>query len=64
MNRALPAEKSIVDDLQALIAILPSHIQEPLREREDLDELLEVVLDLGRLPEARFHNAEVSLNFR
>ncbi len=51
------AEKTrniIVDDLEALIRVLPSYIQEPLQMREDLKDLLEVVLDLGRLPEARF----------
>ena len=41
-------------DLQALIDTLPSHIRGPLTERDDIYELLEVVLDLGREPEARF----------
>ncbi len=41
-------------DLQSLIDTLPRHIREPLLARDDLHELLEVVLDLGRLPEARF----------
>ncbi len=41
-------------DLEFLIDTLPLHIRELLLEREDVDELLEVVLDLGREPEARF----------
>ena len=41
-------------DLQSLIDTLPPHIRELLLEREDISELLEVVLDLGRESEARF----------
>ena len=41
-------------DLESLIDTLPPHIRELLLEREDVNELLEVVLDLGREPEARF----------
>jgi len=47
-------QERIDTDLQALIDTLPAHIKGPLAEREDINELLEVVLDLGRLPEARF----------
>ena len=55
-------QKWIVDDLEVLVKTLPAHIQEPLRQQEDLPELLEVVLDLGRLPEARFQEHVVYLN--
>ena len=41
-------------DLEAFIDKLPPRIAGPLLDREDLTELLEVVLDLGREPEARF----------
>ena len=41
-------------DLDAIIEKLPPHIAGPLASREDSGELLEVVLDLGREPEARF----------
>ena len=44
----------VLDDLELLIDALPLRIATPLRAREDLRELLEVVLDLGRVPEARF----------
>lgn len=43
-------------DIDALIDTLPSNIKDPLRQRENLNELLEIVLDLGREPEARFLN--------
>ena len=51
-------QKYIVDDLETLVEALPPHIQAPLRERGDMSELLEVVLDLGRHPEARFPGLE------
>jgi stage III sporulation protein SpoIIIAA len=56
--------KYIVDDLEALVGALPSHIQKPLRERDNLEDLLEVVMDLGRPPEARFLGAEAVLTPR
>ena len=49
-------------DLEALFETLPRHILEPLSERDDLDMLLEVVLDLGREPEARFQNEQLTLD--
>jgi stage III sporulation protein SpoIIIAA len=49
----------ITDDLDALLDVLPPHVRDPLRQREDNFELLEVVLDLGRLPEARYPEREV-----
>ncbi|MEE8442306.1 MAG: R3H domain-containing nucleic acid-binding protein [Dehalococcoidia bacterium] len=53
---------TIVDDLEALLCTLPDHIQQPLRARTDLSELLEVVLDLGRPPEARFPGTDLDLD--
>lgn len=46
----------ITDDLQKLIDILPAEIQQVLKTHPSRDSLIEVVMDLGRLPEARFHN--------
>src|SRR5512136_213548 len=54
----------VTDDLDALLDILPSHIHEPLYQQPDHSELIEVVLDLGRLPEARFPHRELVLNSR
>jgi len=54
-------QKVITDDLDALLDILPSHIRQPVCQQEDLSELLEVVLDLGRPPEARFPRREAVL---
>lgn len=51
-----------IDDLEGLLSILPPYVASPLREREDYAGLLEVVLDLGRPPEARFPDYEVRLD--
>jgi len=55
-------QKVITDDLDALLDILPLHIRQPLHQQKDISELLEVVLDLGRPPEARFPQREVALS--
>jgi len=55
-------QKVITDDLDALLDILPPHIRQPLCQRSDNSELLEVVLDLGRPSEARFPQREVVLS--
>jgi stage III sporulation protein SpoIIIAA len=43
-----------VDNLDLLLEVLPTTVRESLIKRTNLDSLLEVVLDLGRSPEARF----------
>jgi stage III sporulation protein SpoIIIAA len=54
----------ITDDLDALLDVLPPHVRDPLRQRKDNFELLEAVLDLGRVPEARYPEREVILGER
>jgi len=55
-------QRVVTDDLDALLDILPPHIRESLYQQPDHSELLEVILDLGRLPEARFPHRELILN--
>ena len=55
-------EKRITDDLDEFIDVLPPRISGPLRQEKDNRELLEVVLDLGRLPEARYPGRDVILS--
>ncbi|MSQ25193.1 MAG: AAA family ATPase [Dehalococcoidia bacterium] len=50
-----------VDELSVLLAIFPPSIADRLREEGDLSQLLEVILDLGRIPTARFLAREVLL---
>ncbi len=45
---------TITDDLQKLLDILPKELQLILEQHPNLDSLIEVVMDLGRRPEARF----------
>ena len=62
-NGALP-ERIVTDDLDALIETLPPRLAERLAEREGRGDLLEVVMDLGRLPEARYPSGEIVLSRR
>jgi stage III sporulation protein SpoIIIAA len=47
---------TITDDLQKLLDILPLDLRQILETHPKRDSLVEVVLDLGRRPEARFPN--------
>ena len=50
-----------IDDLDALLAALPAEIVEAVHALPEKEALIEVVLDLGRCPEARFPDSEVLL---
>ncbi len=49
-------------ELDLVLNVLPPDLAGVLMDRDDLDQLLEVVLDLGRLPEARFVSGDAELN--
>ncbi len=51
----------ITDNLEAMLAVLPPRIQEALQKIDGDYELIEVIMDLGRLPEARFTHGEMYL---
>lgn len=53
---------AVTNDLPELLAALPPRIRQPLEALPDLSELLEVVMDLGRCPEARFPDRDVVLS--
>jgi stage III sporulation protein SpoIIIAA len=55
-------QRRITDDLQALLDVLPPHISQAVNQANNSDNLLEVVLDLGRVPMARFVDHEVQLS--
>nr|YP_010619109.1 hypothetical protein PNW47_pgp073 [Pterosiphonia complanata]WAX03122.1 hypothetical protein [Pterosiphonia complanata] len=46
----------IADDLDKLLNILPEFIKKPLNKHSSKKMLIEIVMDLGRRPEARFPN--------
>jgi stage III sporulation protein SpoIIIAA len=52
-----------VDDVHLLVATLPGDLQAALRALP-LEQLVEIVMDLGRLPEARFPDKVVRLSER
>jgi stage III sporulation protein SpoIIIAA len=54
--------QKITDDLDLLLDVLPPPISEVVRELDDSDNLLEIVMDLGRLPKARFVQREAVLS--
>ena len=52
----------ITDDLEALVAVLPPPLAAALQTANRSEDLLEIILDLGRRPEARFVDGEVELS--
>ena len=62
LKRADPmGTQRVTDDLDRLLELLPDAVQEQLRAEEARQQLLEVVLDLGRLPEARYPGRALAL---
>jgi stage III sporulation protein SpoIIIAA len=55
-------QRKITDDLDALLQVLPPTIERALQEANNGDDLLEVILDLGRASEARFVDRELLLS--
>ncbi len=55
-------QHAITDDLEALLVALPPAIHDAVNQLENGSELLEIVMDLGRLPEGRFPEGEVILS--
>ncbi len=53
--------RRISDDLDRLLAVLPPAVAEALASPQAREQLLEVVLDLGRVPEARYPGRAVDL---
>ncbi len=51
----------ITDDLDALLTVFPPEISQRLRELGHEGELIEVIMDLGRQPEARYLDTDLVL---
>lgn len=56
--------KRITDNLNDLLGVLPPEITQKLNEINRQDDLLEVILDLGRVPTARYLHDEIILSDR
>ena len=51
----------ITDDLDAMLDVLPTNIRHAVEKANNSENLLEIVIDLGRLPTARFVEGEIVL---
>src|SRR5512135_1872021 len=51
----------ITDDLEALLQVLPLDIRRAVEKANNSENLLEIILDLGRVPTARFVDKEITL---
>ena len=54
----------LADDLKQLLNILPDFIRKPLNNHPKQELLIEIVLDIGRRPEARFADGTEYLSYR
>jgi stage III sporulation protein SpoIIIAA len=60
-----PQESTVTDDLELLLTVLPPRLAVALEQVGNeyrKDDLIELVLDLGRRPEARYQRSEVFLS--
>ncbi len=51
----------ITDDLDVLLDVLPANIRHAVEKANNSEKLLEIVIDLGRVPTARFVDGEITL---
>ncbi|MGE5463029.1 MAG: R3H domain-containing nucleic acid-binding protein [Syntrophothermus sp.] len=54
-------QQKITDDLDALLDVLPLDIRHAVEKANNSDNLLEIILDLGRIPTSRFVDGEVNI---
>jgi len=54
----------LADDLTQLLKVLPKFISLPLENHPQRDQLVEIVLDIGRRPEARFSKSSEYLSYK
>lgn len=52
--------REITHNIDLLLSTLPPRLAEPLATHEQKDQVIEIVMDLGRLPEARFRHDQSS----
>ncbi len=61
-NLTVQPERVVTDDLDALISALPPTIATAVNQMVEAGDLLEIVMDLGRVPAVRFRHAEYYLD--
>ncbi|NMB62571.1 MAG: AAA family ATPase [Chloroflexi bacterium] len=55
-------QNNITDDLPALLSVLPSEFTRVLNHENQSNDLLEIIMDLGRIPVARYIDHELDLS--
>lgn len=60
----MAGQRRVTDNLEQLLAVLPPSVAEAVKALPETDTLIEIVLDLGRQPEARYPNRFVYLSER
>ena len=55
-------QRRITDDLPGMFAVLPDEYVSTLKSENRADDLLEIVIDLGRVPMARFIDSEITIS--
>jgi stage III sporulation protein SpoIIIAA len=60
-SRTAAESQAAPDDLEKLLGALPPEIIEAIHRLPNREDLIEVVMDLGRRPEARYPDSEVEL---
>src|SRR5947208_6787330 len=61
ISETTPKQQQITDNLEQLLQALPPDVLQAIQEQPDQEDLLEIVLDLGRPPEARYPERVVEL---
>jgi stage III sporulation protein SpoIIIAA len=56
------SNQKITDNLGSLLEVLPEEITRAIADEDNNSDLIEVILDLGRVPTARFADEELSLS--
>ena len=54
-------QRKITDDLDVLMEVLPEEISQAVKKENNTADLLEIILDLGRVPTARLVSGEIVL---
>ncbi|MFP4672072.1 MAG: R3H domain-containing nucleic acid-binding protein [Desulfohalobiaceae bacterium] len=57
-----PQSNQVVSEVEPLLQIMPPHIQRAVHQAGEFSDLIEIVLDLGRLPEARYSSGLIQLS--
>ena len=60
-HKIMTKKQQITDDLDALLDVLPLDIRHAVEKANNSENLLEIILDLGRIPTVRFVESEVNL---